>query len=80
MVKSINNLDLVVIRTFHLPNSLVIDNCFMMESVKNRLFILDNNIEGTGKGEIKVFKVTKVIEDILSIQLETTLDYTDFGI
>ena len=51
-----------------------------MKVIKNRLFILDNNIEGTGKGEIRVFKIAMVLGSIIRIQLETTLDYSHFSI
>ena len=51
-----------------------------MKSVRNRLFILDNNIEATGKGEIRIFKIGIVLDDIVRIQLETTLDYSNFQI
>ena len=63
-----------------MPNSLVIDNCFMMKVMKNWLFILDNNIEGDGKGEIKVFRIITTTKDILGIQYKVTLDYSYFGL
>ena len=52
----------------------------MMKVMKNWLFILDNNIEGDGKGEIKVFRIITTTKDILGIQYKVTLDYSYFGL
>jgi hypothetical protein len=44
----------------------------------DRIFILDNNRLGNGKGIIRIFR-TSYVEDRLVIENDASLDYASFG-